>query len=182
MQNETKNETEKELTTIRVDYTYKTKEIAEMLDFEPATIRKYTRALEENGYSFSKSDGGHRIYHENDVQVLRRLKQFIQTSGMSVENSARLLAQDEALRNRNDSITPLKVDGPHEEKAQLPMDKEEFTKIIEAELEKRDLLIEALFQKIQKQEERITVLQKALPEPNKQTLWEKLNPFHKKQG
>lgn len=71
---------------------YGSKEIAEILGIKPVTVRKYAAALEDAGYIISRSDSGHRTYSEVDATVFRELQVLCERSGMTVENSAKVVA------------------------------------------------------------------------------------------
>lgn len=167
MENETTYATTSEMgiETIEVHFHYKTKEVAEMLGVEPATIRKYVRELESNGYLFDKSEGGHRSYSEYDVAVLRQLKQMIATSGMSVGNCVRIINNDETKRNRNGSVTGLENETQSNGKGITSVSEEEVIRIVQRELHTHDLVIKQLLEQVELQQIELQGLKKLLPAP-----------------
>lgn len=69
----------------RLDRTYTTKDMAEMLGVEAVTIRKYCQALERTGYVINRSNGKDRVYTDQDAMTLKYLQTIRSKSGISVE-------------------------------------------------------------------------------------------------
>lgn len=67
---------------------YSPKDMADLLNIEASTLRKYANILEGAGYSFHKNDRGHRGYYDKDVITLRKLKELSEHSDMTLEQSA----------------------------------------------------------------------------------------------
>lgn len=68
-----------------------TKEISEILNVKPVTVRKYASALEKAGYIVQRDGNGHRVYTQNDATAFRELQALCERSGMTVENSAEVI-------------------------------------------------------------------------------------------
>jgi len=52
---------------------YSPSEIASLLDIKPATLRKYSIMLEDNGYHIARNSQNHRYYSDEDIITLRRV-------------------------------------------------------------------------------------------------------------
>lgn len=68
------------------------KDTAQMLGLNSETLRKYALALESSGYLFSKTDGGHRKYYQQDVTALTQFKTLLNQNGMTIELAAQIIA------------------------------------------------------------------------------------------
>lgn len=66
---------------------YWTAEVAEMANIGTSTIRKYSLALEAKGYIIQRNEKKQRAFTEQDVTVMKRLKELTQTGGMTLENA-----------------------------------------------------------------------------------------------
>ncbi|MBM7567827.1 MerR family transcriptional regulator [Paenibacillus sacheonensis] len=72
---------------------YSIKKVAELLGMQVVTIRAW-----ENRYGViapRRSEGGHRIYSEEDVLTLRFLKRQLDENGLKISEAVRLLRQSE---------------------------------------------------------------------------------------
>lgn len=67
------------------------KDMAQMLDLNSETLRKYALALENAGYLFSKTSGGHRKYYQQDVAALTQFKSLLNQNGMTLELAAQIV-------------------------------------------------------------------------------------------
>ncbi|WDI00131.1 hypothetical protein PUW24_26490 (plasmid) [Paenibacillus urinalis] len=63
------------------------KAFGKFLDTKAETLRNYALALEKAGYTFSKSEGGHRRYIQDDFAIFNILKSHI-SNGLPVEQAA----------------------------------------------------------------------------------------------
>jgi AcrR family transcriptional regulator len=62
---------------VRIDRTFTTQQVADNLGIGKSTLNKYSRSLEEAGYSFFKDDSDRRAYLERDLIALRGLKEML---------------------------------------------------------------------------------------------------------
>ena len=86
---------------------FKMKKIAEITGFSPTLLRAWERR-----YNFLEPDrlpGGHRIYTEQDLQVLQRVKELLD-AGHSVGEAA-AQGRDSLLGQASRSATPVSVSG-----------------------------------------------------------------------
>jgi len=70
---------------------YATKDISNIVDIAPPTVRKYSQALEKAGYSFIKNENGFRIYSDKDIFAFNEIKSMSKKSGMPVEKIAEMI-------------------------------------------------------------------------------------------
>src|SRR5699024_3373295 len=52
---------------------YSPAEVAQQLKIKPATLRKYSIMLEEQGYKINRNSQNHRYYTDKDVMTIRRI-------------------------------------------------------------------------------------------------------------
>lgn len=67
-----------------------TKEVAETLEIGTSTLRKWALALENQGYEFVRGEKNSRAFLERDIVVLRRMKELIQTAGMTTDAAVKV--------------------------------------------------------------------------------------------
>lgn len=63
--------------------------MAEQLGIQSSTLRKYADVLEKEGYTFIKSERGHRKYRESDVMVFRKVINLKNDTDMTLENATK---------------------------------------------------------------------------------------------
>jgi MerR family transcriptional regulator, light-induced transcriptional regulator len=81
---------------------YSIKKVSEILDIPSVTIRAW-----ENRYQVvvpTRTEGGHRVYSESDIETLKWLKKQIQDKNMKISDAVRLLP------NRFERETPLSTE------------------------------------------------------------------------
>jgi DNA-binding transcriptional MerR regulator len=66
---------------------YWSKEVSDILQIADSTLRKWCLSLEKNGYEFVRGTNNSRAFVERDVLLLRRMKELIQSKGVTVENA-----------------------------------------------------------------------------------------------
>lgn len=71
--------------------TYKTSNVAVMLQVSTSTIRKYSMAIEKHGAVFMKDERQERLFNEQDISAFLQLRKHI-TGGKTMEESAKLVA------------------------------------------------------------------------------------------
>lgn len=82
-------ESEREL--VRIEHTYTTQQLAEVLQIGRSTLNKYSRSLEENGYIFIKGENEKRAYTEHDIVALRQLMAYFDR-GMAYDSAIKSVA------------------------------------------------------------------------------------------
>ncbi|EOP47246.1 hypothetical protein IKQ_06313 [Bacillus cereus VDM053] len=68
---------------------YSPGDVAEQLDIQSSTLRKYADVLEKEGYTFIKNERGHRKYRESDVMVFRKVINLKNETDMTLENATK---------------------------------------------------------------------------------------------
>ncbi|KAA0819765.1 DUF3967 domain-containing protein [Bacillus sp. AY2-1] len=68
---------------------YSPGDVAEQLDIQSSTLRKYADVLEKEGYTFIKNERGHRKYRESDVMVFRKVINLKNDTEMTLENATK---------------------------------------------------------------------------------------------
>lgn len=68
---------------------YSPGEVAEQLNIQSSTLRKYADVLEKEGYTFIKNERGHRKYRESDVIVFRKVINLKNDTDMTLENATK---------------------------------------------------------------------------------------------
>ena len=67
---------------------YSPSDVQELLGIDASTLRKYASLLEGHGYQVQRNNRGHRTYFEKDVLTLRKLIEFCNQEGMTMDRSA----------------------------------------------------------------------------------------------
>lgn len=62
---------------VRMENTYTTQQLAEILDIGRSTLNKYSRSMEEAEYTFIKGENDKRAYTEHDIKALRQLQAYL---------------------------------------------------------------------------------------------------------
>ncbi|HDR7860984.1 DUF3967 domain-containing protein [Bacillus toyonensis] len=68
---------------------YSPGDVAEQLNIQSSTLRKYADVLEKEGYTFIKNERGHRKYRESDVMVFRKVINLKNDTDMTLENATK---------------------------------------------------------------------------------------------
>ncbi|PFI73613.1 DUF3967 domain-containing protein [Bacillus cereus] len=68
---------------------YSPSDVAEQLNIQSSTLRKYADVLEKEGYTFIKNERGHRKYRESDVMVFRKVINLKNDTDMTLENATK---------------------------------------------------------------------------------------------
>jgi len=63
--------------------------VADMVGIAESTLRKYSLALEKEGYKIIRDDNNARVFVENDVIVIRELREIRERLKINVEDAAR---------------------------------------------------------------------------------------------
>jgi MerR family transcriptional regulator, light-induced transcriptional regulator len=89
---------------------YSIKKVSELLDIPTVTIRAW-----ENRYQVvtpTRTEGGHRVYSQNDIATLKWLKAQIQEKNMKISDAVRLLPnrfeRETSVRNETPTHTEIK--------------------------------------------------------------------------
>lgn len=88
----------------RTDRAFWTKEVAETLGIGASTLRKWCLALEETGYTFTKGAKNSRAFIEDDIIILRRMKDLIHKGGMNVQGAIKIALADDFDNEKIESV------------------------------------------------------------------------------
>lgn len=68
---------------------YSSSQIADLLQVQESTLRKYCLILQEQGYEFLKNEHGHRAFFDDDIIVLRKFLELKSKSDMTLNDAAK---------------------------------------------------------------------------------------------
>lgn len=133
-----------------------THEVAKQLLIGESTLRKWSLALEEQGYKFVKGEQESRAYIEGDIKILFKLKEEIRNKNKPVKEAVKTVL--ESIRTTDVHVTeeertPLVPDEVDTRTPIVPIERlvtiEDIREVLNEELNKREkqrdqLLIEAL--------------------------------------
>ena len=66
---------------------YSAKEVSTLLGIQNTTVRKYAQMLEKAGYHIHKNELGHRGFFNDDVIVLRQIRELTKHPDMSLDQA-----------------------------------------------------------------------------------------------
>ncbi|MBQ0140129.1 MAG: DUF3967 domain-containing protein [Kurthia sp.] len=84
---------------VQAQSVYGSSDIADTLEIQESTLRKYCLLLEKVGYEFLKNEHGHRAFFDHDVIVLRKMISLKSSADMTLEEAAKSVV---AWKNGND--------------------------------------------------------------------------------
>ncbi|MBB6453797.1 DNA-binding transcriptional MerR regulator [Salirhabdus euzebyi] len=119
---------------------YSIKKVSELLDIPTVTIRAW-----ENRYhvvSPIRSNGGHRLYSDKEIETLKWLKEQTQEKGMKIGEAVHLLNQ-KGIAGQETSPTPVPIQGGHKDYQQLS--DELFESLINLNTSQSNQLIDLAF-------------------------------------
>lgn len=92
------------------------RDMAEMLGVKTVTLRKYSKALEDAGYVFTRSAANNRQYEEKDAVALQQLVVLCKRSGMSVEMAAKTVMAGSKRESENAMMPEVIEEGRYVER------------------------------------------------------------------
>ncbi|MFD4819542.1 MerR family transcriptional regulator [Peribacillus butanolivorans] len=96
---------------------HKVDEVAKVLGVTPSTVKKYYLLFEEQNYKFKRSNQGHLMFSEKDIDLFNKLIELKNEPGMKVHNAVEQLIKEnknnasnvyQLVLNTMDEITNLK--------------------------------------------------------------------------
>lgn len=75
--------------TQAVQAVYGSGDVADVLQIQESTLRKYCLLLEKAGYEFLKNEVGHRAFFDDDVIVLRKMIALKNDADMTLEEATK---------------------------------------------------------------------------------------------
>ncbi|QWH09546.1 DUF3967 domain-containing protein [Bacillus mycoides] len=80
---------------------YSASEVYKRLGISDSTLRKYMEVLQREGFVVKKDNRGRRQYTEHDVMVIEKLIELSKHDGMTLEKTAKMIAQRLEIANTN---------------------------------------------------------------------------------
>lgn len=77
---------------------YTTADVANIVDIAKPTVNKYSLALERAGYRITKNEKGNRIYTDDDIEMLQKVKVQSDTTKMPISRIVDMIISEQ---NRN---------------------------------------------------------------------------------
>lgn len=126
---------------METEFGYFAKDVALELEITTSTLRRWSIALEKNGYIFERNEKEQRVYYQRDFRALRELKLLLSKS-MSFDNTIKVIvAMDFEGMNSQKSLSV------HNE--MLRLSKCELETIIKTALEQeREIILTAIDEKL----------------------------------
>lgn len=84
---------------------YSPKDVQKLLGIDSSTLRKYATLLEGQGYHVHRNNRGHRTYFDKDVNTLRKLIEFSQQEGMTMERAVEAVMTWVSEEYKTDTVT-----------------------------------------------------------------------------
>lgn len=107
------------------------KEVAQILDVSPNTLRRWSIELENAGYEFERNEKNQRIYYERDISALSHFKTLIEKTN-NLENTAKAVASK--VKDKNNAQKMLSVIVKNSDN--LTLSKDDLKELIEESVEK----------------------------------------------
>lgn len=133
---------------------YSTKEISDTLSIGDSTLRKWSLALEKNGYTFTKNEQGYRLFLEHDIIMLRQFKKLVKEANMPLENAAKLIVERYTEGSVSTGTGVVPVENTENHTRSLLATEEQAKEILER-LNKQEEFNQKLIEMLQKQQETI---------------------------
>ncbi len=106
-----------------MEYGYFAQEVAKQLDINTNTLRRWSIELEKMEYIFERNERNQRIYYENDIDILKQMKEYLNQNWKLEEAATRSM--------ENTEENAQKTDGVHEEnEVQVTLRKRSETDIL----------------------------------------------------
>jgi DNA-binding transcriptional MerR regulator len=120
------------------EYGSYSKEVAELLDLNPNTLRRWSIELEKEGYVFERNGKDQRIYYKRDILSLRHL-QKLSSERMPIVNACKKVAGEYIkARELEQTLGVQEKEGQNEVESsvQVTLSKEELQSLIEDSVER----------------------------------------------
>lgn len=106
-----------------MEYGYFAQEVAKQLDINTNTLRRWSIELEKMEYIFERNERNQRIYYENDIDILKQMKEYLNQNWKLEEAATRSMENTEENAQKMDSI-------PEENEVQVTLRKRSETDIL----------------------------------------------------
>ncbi|PAW37762.1 hypothetical protein CKQ70_31275 [Bacillus toyonensis] len=76
-------------------------QVGEILDINPNTLRTWCLELEKFDYNFERNKRSQRIYYTQDVEVLREMKNLMNTGTYTIQEAIKQVLESKGLQGAN---------------------------------------------------------------------------------
>ena len=87
-----------------MEYGYFAQEVAKQLDINTNTLRRWSIELEKMEYIFERNERNQRIYYENDIDILKQMKEYLNQNWKLEEAATRSMENTEENAQKTDSV------------------------------------------------------------------------------
>lgn len=87
-----------------MEYGYFAQEVAKQLDINTNTLRRWSIELEKMEYIFERNERNQRIYYENDINILKQMKEYLNQNWKLEEAATRSMENTEENAQKTDSV------------------------------------------------------------------------------
>ncbi|MGN4931942.1 MerR family transcriptional regulator [Bacillus cereus group sp. MYBK14-1] len=87
-----------------MEYGYFAQEVAKQLDINTNTLRRWSIELEKMEYIFERNERNQRIYYENDIDILKQMKEYLNQNWKLEEAATRSIDIVEENVRKTDSV------------------------------------------------------------------------------
>jgi DNA-binding transcriptional MerR regulator len=87
-----------------LEYGYFAQEVAKQLDINTNTLRRWSIELEKMEYIFERNERNQRIYYENDIDILKQMKEYLNQNWKLEEAATRSMENTEENAQKTDSV------------------------------------------------------------------------------
>ncbi|MGG1152608.1 MerR family transcriptional regulator [Bacillus wiedmannii] len=87
-----------------MEYGYFAQKVAKQLDINTNTLRRWSIELEKMEYIFERNERNQRIYYENDIDILKQMKEYLNQNWKLEEAATRSIDIVEENVQKTDSV------------------------------------------------------------------------------
>ncbi|WP_100618274.1 MerR family transcriptional regulator [Bacillus cereus] len=112
-----------------MEYGYFAQEVAKQLDINTNTLRRWSIELEKMDYIFERNERNQRIYYENDIEILKQMKEYLNQNWKLEEAATRSIDNIEENTKKTDSVqeeTEAKITLPERSPVDIVVIQEKF--------------------------------------------------------
>lgn len=91
----------------KLEQSYFGNEVAKVIGMGNSTVRKYSIALEEQGYVFQRGINNSRVFYNKDILMLQRIMNIMNKKNMTLEQAVKLAVSSV---DEDDRTTPVTVE------------------------------------------------------------------------
>jgi len=148
---------------------YTTKQLTELIGVAQSTVRKYSMALEGEGYDILRNELDRRIFRDRDIVAIRQMVELTR-QGAKVDNAARIVVEErrgKQLPAENKQVTAELLEYIHKQDKQIERMSEKLDRLLELQEDKTQESAASIDTEEKSQEE-------PREEPKKESWWKRL--------